>query len=176
MSTMNPRPVAEGASGGDERLPLVLAVGNLLLNDDAIGLRMLEALQADPAFPHDRAELVDGGTQGLALLGVIADRPAILLLDAIRRGGTPGTVYVLDVGAALGMPLETADTAHEGGSGQLLALARFTGDLPSRVTVVGVEPEVVDTGLGLSPAVTAALPDAVRAAREAFDRLLAPAG
>ncbi len=175
MSTMNPRPDADGAAGEGERLPLVLAVGNLLLHDDAIGLRILEALRADPAFPQERAEMVDGGTQGLALLGVIADRPSLLLLDAIRRGGAPGTVYELNVHAALGMPLETADTAHEGGSGQLLAVARLMGDLPPRVTVIGVEPEKVDTGIGLSDAVAAALPEATGRARDAFAALLAPA-
>lgn len=159
----------------DERPPvLVLGLGNLLLCDDAIGLRMLHVLRelhgCDP-----RVEFVDGGTQGLALLGVLADRAAVLMLDAIQLGAAPGTVHrIEDAGhkpprTSLGAPAG----AHQQNAGDLLLAASLLGELPPRAVVVGVEPATVRTGIRLSAAVQAALPDATAVARRALLQLLA---
>ncbi|MBI5838069.1 MAG: hydrogenase maturation protease [Candidatus Eisenbacteria bacterium] len=113
------------------------------------------------------------GTQGLALLGRIEGRRALLILDAVAAGGAPGDVHVLNGVEAVRMAARTAPTAHEGGAGQLLAYAELLGDLPGRVTVVGVEPENIHTGLGLSATVEAALPEALERAREALEALAA---
>ncbi len=156
-----------------ERAPvLVLGLGNLLLQDDAIGLRMLHGLRGlhrtDP-----RVEFVDGGTQGLALLGVLADRAAVLLLDAVQLGAAPGTVHCLADAGRQPPRTSTAGGAHQQNAGDLLLAASLLGELPPRVVVVGVEPAVVRTGVRLSAEVQAALPGAVAAARRALLQLLA---
>jgi hydrogenase maturation protease len=156
---------------------LVLGLGNLLLGDDGVGLRLLEELARDASARDARIELLDGGTQGLALLGRIEGRRALLILDAVALGAAPGTVHVLDGAQAMragGPPGESAGTApaHEGGASQLLAYSGLLGDLPKRILVVGVEPRRVTTGIGLSPDVERAVPAAAAQARAAIRELL----
>lgn len=136
---------------------------------------MLQALDRSGRWSGS-AEFVDGGTQGVALLGVLSERPGVVVLDAIGRGGAPGSVYELDRAEALAFEPAGGGTAHEGGAAQLLRLASLTGDLPAWVRVVGVEPAVVRTGLGLSDAVARALPAALERAGLAVGAMLAAAG
>src|SRR5450756_627755 len=80
---------------GVPRAPiLVLGLGNLLLSDDAAGLQLHAALLAERGAT-DQVEFVDGGTQGLALLHYLANRRAVLVLDAVGLGAEPGSVHVL---------------------------------------------------------------------------------
>lgn len=152
---------------------LVLGLGNLLLRDDAIGLRLVSELAARHAG-DGRIEFVDGGTQGLALLALLADRPAVLLLDAVQLGAAPGTVHHLaDVrqrpqrGNAGGR-----GGAHQSNAGDLLLTSLLLGQLPSRVALVGIEPAVVRTGIELSAAVLAAVPAAADRADQVLQALL----
>ena len=147
---------------------LVLGLGNLLLSDDGVGLRLLAELAGSA-----EADFVDGGTQGLALLPYLADRRAIVILDAVALGAPPGTVHVLE-----GNSLDSirARTAHESNASELLAAARLLGDLPPTVVIVGIEPARVATGVGLSAEVEAAIPEAAARAREVLPDVVAGAG
>jgi len=150
---------------------LVLAVGNLLLGDDGCG----QAVLAELAGARDRwgatVELVDGGTQGMALLGLVSGRRAVVVLDAVKLGATPGTVHtlrgreVMDAIAARGL------TAHEGNAGELLRGAALLGEMPGEVAVIGIEPEILATGIGISRSVAEAVPEARRLAVEIIDGL-----
>lgn len=152
---------------------LVLGLGNLLLQDDAAGLRLLEALQAAHG-PDPRVDFVDGGTQGLMLLSLLEDRNAVLLLDAVGHGAAPGTVHHIEdarkraprghAGAAGG--------AHQMNAGDLLATAELLGQLPPRIAVIGIEPAIVRTGIGLSPAVAASVPAAAGLAATVLHQLV----
>jgi hydrogenase maturation protease len=166
----------ERDGGADQPALLVLGLGNLLLTDDAVGLELLARLESDwpPGAGDPGVEFVDGGTQGLALLGVISGRRALLVLDAVGLGAAPGTVHSMSGEEVLAMHFTRPETAHDGGAGQLLALASLVGDLPERVTVVGVEPGRVATGVGFSDSVRAALPAAVARAKRAAIELRLP--
>ena len=115
---------------------------------------------------------MDGGTQGLALLHYFADRRAVLLLDAVGLGSEPGSVHVLRGPAIEGLRVQRATTAHEGNALELLATARLLGDVAGETVVVGVEPAIVATGIGLSPQVAAGLPAAIERARSVLDSML----
>jgi hydrogenase maturation protease len=138
---------------------LVLGVGNSLLSDDGAGLRLLNELRDPDQWP-DRVEWVDGGTQGIALLGVLSQRRAAIILDAVRLGSAPGTVYVLGMDDLRRFGAPGSVSAHEGNALQLLGAAELIGELPEHVTVVGIEPASIRTGVGLSPPVEASLPHA----------------
>ena len=114
-------------------------------------------------------DLVDGGTQGLMLLSQISGRPAVILLDAISLGAEPGTVHVLGASDVLRFGAG-GPTAHEANAGELLRAAMLTGDLPENVCVVGIEPENLSTGIGLSSRVA----DAVAVAVERVVELVGP--
>ena len=141
---------------------LVLGLGNPLLGDDGAGLALLEELAA---APDAGVEYLDGGTQGLALLGRIAGRRALLIVDAVKAGAAPGTIHALRGTAALEWVWCGATTAHESNAGELLAAATLLGMAPAEIAIVGVEPERLEIGMGLTGAVRRALPEAVARAR-----------
>ena len=147
-------------AGSVEPAILALGVGNQLLSDDGVGLVLLQELSRR-GLPG--VECVDGGTQGLMLLGQLAGRSAVILLDAIRLGAPPGTVHSIPdldlLSMAAGGP-----TSHEANAGDLLRAAALTGDLPEHVFVIGIEPDRLSTGIGLSEKVEAAVPAAVEKA------------
>ncbi len=147
---------------------LVLGVGNALLTDDAAGLVMLEELARDTG--NDNAvEYLDGGTQGLALMGWLSGRKAVVLLDAVSLGSAPGTLHVLRFPFVHPMPRAT--TAHEGSGAELLRFAALVDELPEQAWIIGIEAGCVRTGIGLSGPVTAAIPRAVTAVRGLISNL-----
>ncbi len=141
---------------------LVLAVGNVLLRDDGVGLELLEGVRAE-FESNPRVELMDGGTQGLALLPRLAGRRAMLVLDAIALGAEPGSIHMI-LDARAQRPGRST-TAHESNASQLIATAQLIGECPDLITVVGIEPAEVRTGVGLSEVVRGAVPEACKAAR-----------
>jgi hydrogenase maturation protease len=150
---------------------LALGLGNLLLGDDGVGLRLLEKLAEKSDF-SDAVDFVDGGTQGLALLGCLADRKAILVLDAVGLGGEPGAVHVLRGPAMEQIRARRASTAHEGNALELFATARVLGLGWNEVAVVGVEPADVRTGIGLSPCIEQSFKVALAHAREVLEEMV----
>lgn len=149
---------------------LVLGVGNQLLMDDGVGLELLRLVEAQRADLQN-IEFIDGGTQGLALLGVLDGRSHVLILDAIAPRGdapAPGTIY--DIDASTSRATKSA-SAHGSSVNELLGVARLMGAMPAEVRLVGVEPEIVRTGIGLSDAVRQAVPKAARVACERLDSM-----
>ena len=141
---------------------LVLGVGNALLGDDGAGLLVLAELQRDAGKWGAQVEFLDGGTQGLALLESIASRRALLVLDAVALGAEPGTVHVLRGWSHAG---ERASTARESNVAELLQASTLLGECPEQVTVIGIEPARIGTGIGVSDAVARGVREAVEAAR-----------
>ena len=162
---MNGYPDSQRGAGpqlGTEAAPiLVLGLGNQLLSDDGVGPVLLEELAASAIpWPSD-VEFLDGGTQGLALLGHLSGRQALIIVDALHTGAPPGTVHRLTLNELRELSAGRAHSAHEGNAGELLAAAQLIGELPDRLFVVGIEPERIVTGVGLSDAVQQALPPAL---------------
>jgi hydrogenase maturation protease len=143
---------------------LVLGVGNTLMRDDGVGVRLVEALAvAEPVLPD--VEYVDAGTLSFLLLPRIEQCDALLVLDAAHLDTRPGDVCSLE-GAAMDEFLRTARcSVHEVGVRDLLDVARLTGHLPERRAFVGVQPLETGWGESLSAPVAAALPGALQAAR-----------
>ena len=157
----------------------VIGVGNVLRGDDAIGVRVVEGLRAavagDPHALPASTRLVDGGTLGLDLLRSIRDARAVVFVDAVRLGGPAGTVSVLR-GEDIDGPARPPDDTHPGAVGELVAVARMLGWLPADVALVGIEVADIEVGVGLSAAVTDALPVAMEAVTSELHRMdLVPA-
>lgn len=160
------RPLEVRPLDTETRAPvLVLGLGNLLLEDDGIGLRLLEAVVAGERFGED-VEFVDGGTQGLALLGYLGGRKLTVILDAVGLGEAPGAVHMLRGAEIEKLGAHRSTTAHEGNALELLAAARLLGDEPDELVIVGIEPDHMRTGVGLSDSVSAAVPAAAALAAQ----------
>ncbi|QGF23102.1 hydrogenase maturation protease [Raineyella fluvialis] len=169
-------PAGAGAIGAT----VVLGVGNPIMGDDGVGLALLDALReargggtSDAESGGVRVEYVDGGTGGMSLLPLVEEADRLLVLDAVA-GPVPGTVVHL-AGDQVPRMLSTKLSPHQVGLLDVFAAARLLGREPSIVEVIGVVPESVDLRLGLSPAVAAAVPEAVRWAERLLDQWL-PAG
>jgi hydrogenase maturation protease len=147
---------------------LVLGIGNILLHDEGLGVRVIEELEQRFSFPAG-VELVDGGTCGLELRDTMCGRDLLVIIDAMRHGSPPGTVYRLDDD---GVPahFHTRISPHQLGISDLLATLALTDSLPRRMVLFGVEPEDLSTGLGLSPAVEEGLGKVVSAVGEELAR------
>jgi hydrogenase maturation protease len=139
---------------------LVLGLGNTLLTDDGVGPALAEHLAGTEDHWNGQVEFVDGGTQGLALLGPFAGRRALIILDALTTGAAPGTIHRFTLPELRTVTPVRGAAAHEGNAGELLNAAELLDELPDRLFVVGVEPQEIRTGFGLSASVKDALPDA----------------
>ena len=146
-----------------DRVLLVLGVGNVLLRDEGVGVRVARDLAAlGPGPMPAGTEIVDGGTLGLDLLPMIEDAAAIVMVDAVNLRSEPGTVRVLRA-SELHAALAQHVSPHQVGVGDLLAAARLAGTLPDRVSLVAIQPERIEIGLELTPLVEAAVPVAIEA-------------
>lgn len=160
-----------GGSASKAAPVLVLGLGNPLLRDDGVGLRLLEAVQARLPASCDGVECLDGGTQGIALIGELCGRYGVVILDAIGLGCAPGTIHVLRDGEISRLRTVRASTAHEGNALEMIATARLLGDEPRELVIVGVEPGEVRTAVGLSNPVEAAVDRAAATAYEIVTEL-----
>lgn len=157
--------MTRGTGGGRARRAVVLGVGNPLYGDDGFGVEAAAAF-ARRYRTGPEVEVVDGGTEGLGLLGYIEEATELVLLDAVVAPGPPGTIVEVDgADLARGMPMRLSE--HQVGVEEVLSLAAWRGRLPARAVLLGVVPERLDLGPGLSPPVAAALwPVLQRAARQ----------
>lgn len=137
----------------------VLGLGNVLLGDEGIGVRAVEALREGFEFPP-AVELIDGGTMGLDLLPFIEGREAVLIIDAVSMGAEPGTISVIE-GDDIPAFVSTKLSIHQIGFPDVLAAARLLGIAPSRMALVGIQFGSLDTGFSITPSLL-----------ESFGRLL----
>ena len=138
------------------RSTVVLGLGNPLMGDDGVGLVALETLRRNYDFAPD-VQLEDGGTLGLALLPLVEEADSLLVLDAVRLGGHPGTTVVLQ-GEQIPRGLSLKVSPHQAGFLEVLALAGLRGRLPARLTLIGMEIVRADYACSLSPEIRGALP------------------
>ena len=134
---------------------LVMGIGNVLLMDEGIGVRVIEELEWCYLFPEN-VELLDGGTSGIELLRYLDGKDHFIIIDAVRAGQAPGTVMRV-AGDDVPATFETRITPHQLGLSDLLATAKLTGGMPGYLVLFGVEPKVLKTGLGFSKEVEGAV-------------------
>lgn len=140
---------------------LILGLGNLLLRDEGLGIRALELLQEQYDLPPD-IPCVDGGVLGLELLAYVEGVTHLLVLDAVRSGQEPGTLIRLE-GKEITQRLSLKLSMHQVSFHDILALSQLRGTVPPLLVVWGLEPAVLETGVGLSERVETRLDLLVKA-------------
>lgn len=141
---------------------MVAGIGNIFLGDDAFGVELARRLTAE-TLPEG-VRVTDYGIRGMHLAYDLLEMApdTTILLDAVSRGGEPGTVYVLEIGSGDVPGIEpSAVDAHGMEPDAVLALLENLGGSAGRTLLVGCEPANTEEGIGLSPTVAAAVDRAV---------------
>jgi hydrogenase maturation protease len=140
---------------------LILGIGNTLLTDEGVGVHVVRHLAANHGDEPGLTYL-DGGTLSFTLAGDIADHDFLIVVDAARLDGPPGTVRCFE-DAQMDRYLGRAQmSVHEVGLSDLMDMARLSDTLPRRRALVGIQPAILDLGSQPSPAVEPAVPEAAR--------------
>lgn len=136
---------------------LLLGLGNVLMGDDGLGIRVLERIQEVYDIPRNLTCL-DGGVMGLQLLSRIEGVSHLLAIDAVQTGEAPGTVVTIggnDVPKCLAQKL----SMHQINFQEILALCLLRGTEPPNLLICGMVPATLEFGLGLSETVECRLPE-----------------
>lgn len=138
----------------DDSKTLVLGLGNLVHSDDGLGVHAIQKLMLDPRIPSD-VVLMDGGTQGLALLPHISAFQRLLVIDALDVGEKPGTMVRVEGEALRNLPGKAS--VHQLGFADLLVALELLGDLPEEIVLLGIQPLATDWSTELTTPVRTAL-------------------
>lgn len=139
-----------GTKGG------ILGVGNVLQQDDGIGVKVLKYLEANYIFPED-VELIDGGTTGAGLDTAIYGKEWMIVIDALNVSGNPGEVKFLSGEEFLSKPSAIRMTPHQVGFLDQIQLLALEGNGPKHVDLIGVIPKEISFLPTLSPEVEASM-------------------
>lgn len=134
----------------------IIGVGNVLLGDEGVGVHAARAL-LQRELPPD-ITVLDGGTEGLGLMDAICGLERLVVIDCVRGGDAPGSIYCFDWDTMPHIPrrLTTSTSVHQTSLADVLDRVALV-QRPPRTTVIGVEPACLEMGLDLSEAVAARL-------------------
>jgi len=137
----------------------ILGIGNLLLKDEGVGVHLVQEL-AGSDIGHANLNIIDGGTSPdiLSLVGDGIDK--LIIVDAVKAGGKPGTIYRFGF-ADLDFDSEMPISLHDIGVLDSLRMMALLDRQPKSTVIIGIEPRTIDYGLELSPEVEERLPELI---------------
>jgi len=153
---------------------LVAGIGNVFLGDDGFGVEVVQRLRREP--PGGDIDVADFGVRGIHLAYELADGKydAAVLVDAVPRGGAPGTLYTIEPDADDNLAMDAAD-AHSLTPATVLAWLRRLG-ARCHIVIVGCEPQDLEESMGLSEPVAAAVEPAVAIVRRLLPEIMSMRG
>jgi hydrogenase maturation protease len=150
---------------------LVAGIGNIFFGDDGFGPAVAQALMREPI---EGIKIEDYGIRGMHLaFDLSAGYDRAFIIDAIPRGGEPGTLYVIEPDVAQSTQ---APDAHRMDLENVFAFVRTMGGRPPPITLIGCEPGSAEETMELSPPVAAAITPAVELVRRLTAELLGRQG
>ena len=165
---IEPLPMDEASAETRTQTPsiLIAGIGNIFLGDDAFGVEVVQRL-ANCKLP-DRVKAIDFGIRGFDLACALLNGSDVtVLVDACPRGGTPGSVYVIEPDLSSLDRQEAQQSsvdAHSMNPLNVIRLAKSMGGELKRILLVGCEPATLgpeEGHMGLSEPVAAAVEEAV---------------
>ncbi|MGW8256876.1 MAG: hydrogenase maturation protease [Thermoguttaceae bacterium] len=150
---------------------LVLGLGNPLVSDDSVGLRVVDALKPLLA---DRAdiEVSEDFWGGMRLMERMVGFDRAIIIDAVQSGAQPGTIHKL---SPEDISTQRSASAHDVNLPTALEFGRTAGvELPKNehIILVGIEAQDILTFCErCTPAVEAAIPLAVKVVMEAIQEM-----
>lgn len=147
---------------------LVMGIGNILLKDEGVGVYCMQELEKKN-WPEN-VSFIDGGTFTQDIFYLFENFDHLLVLDAIRGGKEPGTMYRLEE-KDLTASKEPNISVHDVDLLDSLKMAEMLGKKPE-LTVLGMEPETLAWEMGLTETLKNIFPDFVRLASEEINKIL----
>jgi hydrogenase maturation protease len=139
---------------------LVIGMGNVLMQDEGVGVRAVEELEQRYHIP-DCVEVIDGGTTGMELFEPMRGTRCLIIADAVNTGAPYGTLVRI-ANEEIPTFFQTKLSNHQLGVSDLLALLTLKGETPQQVTIIGMVPYSLENRLGLTPGATEGLEGMVR--------------
>lgn len=134
---------------------LILGVGNILLSDEGIGVRVIEEL-SKMKLP-DNVELLDGGTASDVYISFLAGREKVIIVDSVKGEGEPLSIYRFDYKDVAYEP-SFPTSLHQVGIIDTLQMADFMNAMPKEAIIIGVEPYSLEAGTSLSAEMSGKMP------------------
>jgi hydrogenase maturation protease len=156
----------------DARLT-VLGLGNILMSDEGVGVRLMEALRDSRPWPPD-VLFVDGGTGGLRLLNVVEEAAALAVFDAADMNLPPGEFRIITPQQLADASDEHRLSLHDVSFTETLRLCKGFLQAPDNVRILAIQPASIDPGRDLSETVRTAFPRLLAAAADLVNDMLAP--
>ena len=150
---------------------LVLGVGNILMMDEGAGVHAIhEFWKEKEDFDETLVDFIDGGTFTQDIFYLFEEYEQVLVLDIVRAGHEPGTLYSLDEDDLVKNEKQVL-SLHDVDLLDSLDMARMRGHRP-KLKVVGIEPDKIDWGTQMTPVLVKAFPAFMKIARKHIKELL----
>lgn len=146
---------------------LILGLGNPLLGDEGIGVRVAEEL--DKLELPAGVTVLEGGTAGVNLINLMEGYQRVIIVDAADMGRVPGSVFRFTPSEARFKTAPTLLSPHQIGFGEVLALAEALELGPPEVVIIGVQPSRIESGTGLSSELKKTIPQIIRIIHDELD-------
>ena len=134
---------------------LVIGMGNVLMQDEGVGVRAVEELENRYLFP-ERVKVMDGGTTGMELFEPIRHCDQLIVADAINAAAPEGSLIRI-ANDEIPTFFQTKISNHQLGLSDLLALLQLKSEAPEHIAIIGMVPHSLHNKLGLSDKAAAGL-------------------
>ena len=148
---------------------LVCGIGNILLQDEGVGVHVARKLKKMPLPPS--VEVLEAGTSLLDFLSDLKKADQLILIDAMKADGPPGSIYLLDAQQLLQGQANHPLSLHEVGAVEILRIMALEAN-PPPCLVIGVEPASLEWGLEPSPLIQGRMADILQVVKEQTQVLL----
>jgi hydrogenase maturation protease len=137
---------------------IIIGVGNPFRGDDGIGSAIIKILRTENS---QNFVLVDGGTDGLALLDQLAEYEKAIIIDAVQMLEIPGIVKSFTPAEAKIKIKSDVLSTHGFGLAEMLKLADEL-NIKTKITIIGIQPKNIDFGEGLSDEIKTQIPQILK--------------
>jgi hydrogenase maturation protease len=131
-----------------EQVITILGLGNILMQDEGIGVHIANLLDKTYRFEPE-IRIIDGGTTGTDLLPYFEDSNKVLIIDAVNFEKHPGYIEIIENDDILAT-ITAKISLHHLGLSDILSVIKLLDIQPAEICLVGVQPSSIEVGLEMS--------------------------
>ena len=148
---------------------IVCGIGNVLLQDEGVGVHVLRELKKS-SWPTS-VELIEGGTMLLDFLFQLQEARQVILIDAVKADGGPGSIYLVDSEQLTETQTDHPLSLHQVDAVQVLRILALEKD-PPPCLIIGIEPASLEWGLELSETINERMPEILQVVHDQIRKAL----